>query len=112
MEAVTAAMSIDAPTREGSRLTLRTSHTTINGGRVVRRSFIPRCELGARGYKDGYPVLGYPRGLGQGWSNHAAPRRQYVVCWGAGRRRHADRSRLRQRRPPTKPNALVRRGAP
>jgi hypothetical protein len=32
--AVTAAMSIDVPTR-GSRLTLRTSHTTINGGRVV-----------------------------------------------------------------------------
>ena len=31
--------------REGSRLTLRTSHTTINGGRVGRRSFIPRYEL-------------------------------------------------------------------
>jgi hypothetical protein len=27
--------------REGSRLTLRTSHNTINGGRVGRRSFIP-----------------------------------------------------------------------
>src|SRR5262249_99903 len=31
--------------REGSRLTLRTSHNTINGGRVGRRSFIPRYEL-------------------------------------------------------------------
>ena len=28
--------------REGSRLTLRASHTTINEGRVGRRSFIPR----------------------------------------------------------------------
>ena len=42
--AVTAAMSIDLPTRR-SRLTLRTGHTTINGSRVVRRSFTPRCEL-------------------------------------------------------------------
>jgi tricarballylate dehydrogenase len=29
-------------TGDGSRLTPRTSHTTINGGRVGRRSFIPR----------------------------------------------------------------------
>src|SRR6516225_1844930 len=38
------------------------------------------APLRARGYKDGYPVLGYPRILRQAWSNYAAPRRQHVVC--------------------------------
>src|SRR6516164_402634 len=38
------------------------------------------APLRARGYKDGYPVLGYPRILRQAWSNYAAPWRQHVVC--------------------------------
>ena len=40
--------------REGSRLTLRTSHTTINGGRVVRRSF-PASSLRGRGPASSLP---------------------------------------------------------
>jgi len=54
----------------------------LREGEDRHRSYRPQCStLEAReGYKDAYPVLGYPRILGQAWSNHAAPRRQHVVC--------------------------------
>jgi len=52
--------------REGSRLTLRTSHNTINGGRVGRRSFIPRYEVRRRPYR---PRCRPPDTReGQGWT--------------------------------------------
>ena len=41
---VAVAVALTRRLREGRRLTVRTSHTTINGGRVVV-SFIPRYEL-------------------------------------------------------------------
>src|SRR2546425_1263187 len=53
-----------------------------------------RCK----GTQHGRPILGYARVRGQAGANHAALRRQHVLRGGPGRRWHADRSRLRDRR--------------